>query len=96
MCSYMKNVFNILCTCDLRISRSLSMASEETSSLVKNNGFAATTCIANSDPTCWRASNEEIWSSARRDSTPAIRPKPEARSKVIVKAVSHIMFVQIP
>lgn len=57
------------------------MASEETSSLVKNNGFAATTCIANSDPTRWRASDEESWSSASRESTPAMRPKPEARSK---------------
>ncbi|KAL0910569.1 hypothetical protein M5K25_021565 [Dendrobium thyrsiflorum] len=46
------------------MSRSLSIASEETCSLDKNNGFAATMCIANEEPTFLRDSNEALLSSA--------------------------------
>lgn len=74
------------------MSRSLSNASEETSSLDKNNGFAATMCIANDEPTLRRASSGTSFS-ASRDRIPAIRPKPSHEQKAImVNNTSKILF----
>lgn len=68
-------------TWDLRISRSLPNASAVTSSFVRNNGFAATICIAISDPTRWTASSEASLSSTSSDNSAAIRPTPELQLK---------------
>lgn len=70
-------------TWDLRISRSLFTASDDTSSFVKNDGFAATTCIASSDPTRRTASSGAFWSSTSNDKMLAIRPRPAPRIRAI-------------